>query len=282
MAKPLQERIASALSTDRVTITTLEELIPEAEAERDRLGRSHVQAAAESVDFALSEEDRDEAAGKSERHSRNATALTKAIDQLTEKLAAKRESESYRAAQDEKAAVLADRDDLAKQFRELVPVLVDQLAGLFAAVQLNADRMRDLRINQADAEAVARGHPGFIGRADEPERFLTMKLPNFAGNGRCWPPEQRLNVDLGRDEYVAARKRMQEEQARWKRYIVTPPEDNREPITFQTRRGVTSVRSSPAIEIMCPEQAAAVRALGCKAEIAGANVSIGLPMVGNF
>ena len=68
MAKSFQERIASARSTDRVTIETLDKLLVDIGEERERLPLAHARASAESIDFALSESDRDEAAANAERY----------------------------------------------------------------------------------------------------------------------------------------------------------------------------------------------------------------------
>ncbi len=190
MAKPLHERIASARSTDRVTITNLEQLIDEARGEQGRLVEAHAQASAESVDFALSEADRDTAAENAARHSRNAAALASAIEDLEEKLTRKRESDTRKAAEVERAAALAERDEIAAQLRDFAPPAMERLCELLAAVAANAERMRRSGLHERDAEAEARDVPGNWSIGPSPvDRFARMRIPNWSGHGRCWPRE---------------------------------------------------------------------------------------------
>ncbi|MBT2133953.1 hypothetical protein KK137_06365 [Croceibacterium sp. LX-88] len=280
MAKPLDERIASALSTDRVTITTLEELIPEAEAEHKRLVVAHARNSADSLDFALSEDDREDAARKSERANRNAIALAKALEQLRTKLATKRESDSRRAAEANRTAALAERDELADRFRDLVPQAVADLVQLFAAIAQNAERLKALGLHVRDAEAEARDVPGNWYMNSSPvDRFAEMKIPRLDGPGRIWPAAPRSIPPAHQDQYGIAIQRAREERARWKRYFVTPPEKG-EP-TIATHSG-ESVVLSPAIFLMNSEQVAEAKKAGCEVELAAANQRIGLPSGGSF
>lgn len=283
MAKPLNERIASARSTDRVTIETLRDVIAETKAEIERQETAHAAADADSTDIALSEADRDEAAANAARASRMVKAYAAAIEDLEEKLRRKLESESYKAAEAEKAAAIAERDELAARFREVVPAAVEQLTALFAAVQQNAERLRAAGAGALDAEVVARGLPnGFRGLGGEPESFTKMKIPRFEGTGRVWPVAKHFNPDLGRDAILASRQRMREEASRWNRYVVSPPAGVEEPVTIRTKAGPTQVFRRQLIAVMCVEGVEDARKRGCRVEPVAANASIGMPMAGNF
>jgi hypothetical protein len=211
----MPERIASARSNPDTTIATLEDLIPKAEAERDRLSDAHIRASADSVDFALSEEDRDEAARNAERYSRNALAIGKAIEELKAKLEAKRESNGRKAAEAERAAAMAERDEIAAEMREFVPEAMSRLTALLSRSNANADRLRAAGMHVRDAEAEARDvlllGPGV-------ESFAKLKIPAWNGPGRQWPPVANMavhlpdyGVELERAKQAKARAAAQEE-----------------------------------------------------------------------
>lgn len=186
MAKSLAERITSARSSNTARITDLEKLIPEAELERDRLSQAAVAASSESVDFALSDEDRDEAAAKAERYTRTAKSLDIAIAELREKLDGLRSSEAQKADEAERRAAIAERDEIAALMAAEFPKMVDRMVELLADAKRNAERMRVLGVHEADAETKARGI-----RPDAPGalRFGTLKIPHFDKPGRAWPAE---------------------------------------------------------------------------------------------
>lgn len=224
MAKTLVERIASARSTDRVTIADLERLIADATAERDRLSAASVQASGDSVNFALSDHERDEAASKADRLSRTATGLANEIDELSEKLAAKRNSERRHEIEAEKASIVAERDALAKRLKAEWPELEAAMVALLSAVRASDDRMRAAGIHEASAEAVARGCEGNFQIGPSPVRRLTeIKLPSFAdGRELAWPvvasPVQSwaITAENTRQSQVERRREADaRESARW-------------------------------------------------------------------
>ncbi|MBH1944419.1 hypothetical protein I5L01_09255 [Erythrobacter sp. YJ-T3-07] len=218
MAKSLQERIASARSTDRVTIETLEQLIADIELEQDRLSTAHEQASAESIDFALNEDDRDEAAAKAAKYSRDIAGLAKLLPQFIGKLEQKRESDTQQAKRAEARAALVQRDEISARFAERVPAIVSELIDLFEAVNANAERMRLAGVHEANAEWHARGIPGNgMMEVNSAEAFVKLKLPNFDGAGRAWPKTRAAvaEFDYGkamRDSRLEREKR--EERAR--------------------------------------------------------------------
>ncbi|WP_293920657.1 hypothetical protein [Sphingobium sp. UBA5915] len=279
MAKSLNERIASARATDRVTITDLEALIAEVTIERDRFIGIVSQATADSIRFELSEIERDEAAQQAERAKRNSLAMSAAIDELAAKLTAKRASEEQRARAAEKAEALAERDALAERLRTEWPAAEALIIDLLSAIKSSDARLQALRLHEISAEAMARELPGnFMRGGVHVRRLQDARLPAFAeGNDYAWPKPQRLNLDLGRAQMIADREKMRAENARWSRYVVTPPDDNREVISLATREGARTVRDAPIIGYLTEEGANLARERGCRVRPAAANVTIGLP-----
>ena len=192
MAKSLQERLASARETDRTTIETLAKLIEDVHAERERLAAAHERASADSIDFALAEADREDAAANAGRYARSLAALAGAVEELEGKLDAKRNSDAQRAKQAEKAAALAERDEIAARFAQRVPAITAELIELLKAVEANEARMRAAGIHEANAEFKARGISGngLVGGLSPALPFAKMKIPDFHGAGRAWPVDQ--------------------------------------------------------------------------------------------
>lgn len=279
MAKPLHERIISARTTDRVTITDLESLLVEVSAERDRFANILAQATADSIRFELSEEDRDEAATTADRAKRNSLAMSAALDELTAKLTAKRSSDEQRAKKAERDGVIAERDALATIIRNEWPDLEARMVGLLHAIKENDAKMAGLRVFEPSAEAIARGLPGnFGGAAGSYRRLIETKLPSFAeARNLAWPAPKPMNLDAARDAMLADKRRMHAEEAKWKRYIVTPPADNHNSIPLEMRNGPGAVRDMPVIGRMREEGVAAARAKGCDVRLASTSASIGLP-----
>lgn len=190
MAKPLNQRIASARSTDRVTLTDLRNLIAEVREERDRLLASQAQAEADSVDILLSEADQDEAAAVAARSGRLAAGYEAALVELEVKLAVKLEADSQRVLDAERAAALAERDEIAERWREVYPRAAQELVELFEVTVANDARMAAARIYEPSAEAVARGLSGtFSSGSSYFDRLTKMKIMPLIGNQRIWPVE---------------------------------------------------------------------------------------------
>ncbi len=185
MAKPLNEVIASSLSSDRVTVETLENTIEQAKAATVEQQALQARAEADSIDWALNESDREEAAANADRAGRQARAYQAAVDKLTEKLAQKRESDSQKTAQAERDAALAERDGLVERWKE-VPDLLNKLKLLFAATGQNTDRLRRAGITEPDAESIARGVT-MLGRGGDPDSLAKMRIPAWDKAGRQWP-----------------------------------------------------------------------------------------------
>ncbi len=194
MAKPLNERIANALSNDNVRTHDLEKLIGEIEGERDRLTAAHAAASSESVDFALNEADREDAAAKAGKYARGAETLANALVRIRERLDERRESENSQAAETERAAAIAERDALAKEFGAFVPQALDRLVDLLRKVAANEQRLRAAGAAEPNAEAKARGVTGFLGYAGQVESYSKMKIPAYSKAGRMWPVDEHSRI----------------------------------------------------------------------------------------
>lgn len=194
MAQNLMERLKAAMSP-RARVADTETLLADLKAEQARLGIARDQAAAESVDFTLSEDDREEAAAKAGRLDRTIKGLDAEIAKVATLLDERRSDEARRAKEAEKRAALTERDELAARFAERVPAMMTELTGLLAEVKANADRMKQSGVTEADAEIVARGIPanGYILMTPV-ARFTEVKIPEWAGLGRIWPREGTFEV----------------------------------------------------------------------------------------
>lgn len=195
MAKTLAERLIAAKSP-RARLSDNEQLLADLKAERDRLTDARDQAAGESIDFALSDADRDEAATKAGRYERTAKGIEAEVAGLAALIEERRDEEAVAKAEAERVATLAERDQLAEQFREAVPRLTGELIALFAAVKANRARMQANRLNLPCAEAVARNVPQFLEIAGQAARFLDMRIPRFEGEGRAWPPSETVDLRM--------------------------------------------------------------------------------------
>lgn len=222
MAKPLNERTTTVLTNDRARTRDVENLITETETEQERAIQCRDAAARESVDFALSDEDREEAAAKAEKYGRTADMLANALDKLNERLIERRDSENSQAAEAERKAALAERDKLADEFAAFVPDALSRFVEVLQAVGANEERMRRAGLNEPNAEAKARGVTGFLGYAGEVESYRKMKIPAFDKPGRMWPVDTRaalgaaIMADLSksREAQRKAYRDAQEEQAK--------------------------------------------------------------------
>jgi hypothetical protein len=198
MARTLAERVDAAKSP-RARLADNEALLEDLKTEIIRLTEARDRAAGESIDFALGDEDRDEAAAKASRYERTIKALQVEIDNLAAANERRREGDSAKAREAEKAAIIAERDELAAQFKALVEPAVAAMLDLFPKIQANAERLATVGMRGLDAEVIARGVAPFRGVAGDAESFLKMKIPNFSGTGRAWPVERRpiVQFDIG-------------------------------------------------------------------------------------
>lgn len=248
MAKTLAERITSAKSTDRVTITDLETLIADATAERDRLAGSAEHHDEESTNYALSDDDREEASRLAGHYQRTARGLTKEIDALTEKLEEKRSSEKRKAEEARIAAIIGRRDDLAARLKDRLPKMIDEMIALFTEIEDSDAEMIAAGIREPSAEAVARGVQGnFYQNYGPVPRFTKMKIPGWQGGKNVWPIDRNALAMAAMDRenhrrLLERKKAEREEAARWSHYVIDPPQGNDE-VVITTDRGRERVRN---------------------------------------
>lgn len=280
MAKPLNERLASARSTDRVTITDLEALIAEAIAERDRQNGASEHHAAEAINLALSDDDREEADRLAQHCRRTAKAYATAIDELQDKLEAKRNSEHRKAAEAAKAAFIADRDELAARLADRIPALFAELTGLLSEIEKMDERGGT---TLESAEAVARGVPGnFYDGVSPVSRLTQMKIPKFNGHGLAWPIDKAAAgfarmAEHNRQQRVDYEASKRAEHDRWARYLVEGPTDGSQTMV-ETRRGYTPMGRGHVCEAQMTAQGVAdAKANGCTVTPLKPNETVGQP-----
>lgn len=287
MAKPLNERIESARSTDRVTITDLEALIAEAIVERDRQIGASEHHAAEAVNLALSDDDREEADRLAQHCKRTAKAYTSAIDELQDKLEAKRNSDHRKAAEEAKAALIASRDELAARLADRIPALFAELTGLLAEIE-EMDARGGTTLESA--EAIARGIPAnFYSGASPVTRLVNMKVPNWGAHGLAWPVDKAAagfawRNEQSRAQWAVYEKAKANEQGRWARYMVQGPTDGSRTM-IETNRGYTPIGNGHASAVEAVMTAEAVKDAetnGCTVTPLKESESVGLPVAAAF
>lgn len=231
MAKTLNERLTRALANAAIRSTELEVLIEEAKAEAERLTGAMAQANADAINLGLSDEDRDAAATVADRARRDILALGSAVAKLEATLAVRAASEEKQATAERRAALLAERDQIAERMRTEWPALESAIVALLSAVTDNAARMRAAGIHEADAEATARGLPGNFARGPVQFRQLTkLALPSFAeASELAWPVPAKtgkhwteLAEDTRQKQAEAQRRRDAAEAAAWADYSLSP------------------------------------------------------------
>lgn len=274
MTQTLAQRIASFKGNPRVRDTDLEALIADAKDEQERLVASATAHDAESIDFALSDDDREEASRLAGSFQRAAAGLANEITALEQQLEDKRNSDKRKAEEAEEAARKARYDALVAKFRDRVPALVNELVGIFQELQANGG---------GDAiEADARGVPRTFHNVGPIAQFLKMKIPAWNGCGHQWPPAAPNPMALASEYHARAVARMHEDQrreaARWARYHVSAPKNGNR--TFvETRRGMVGIGEGFQRDIeavMTVEAVEDAKANGCEVVALRPNESIGM------
>lgn len=238
MSKPLNERLAGALDRASARTTELQALLDEVSAECTRLAAVVASSAIDSVDFALSEEARDQAAAEGERARRTAAALEKARRALQERIDQRAASEKAANLQAERKRVIAERDQLAERLLNEWPVIEAKIVDLLSAVVANDQLLLAHRLPEISAEAVARGCPGNFRHGVVPIGRLTeILLPAFDGKSidRAWPraPRRVEVVSRKADQAKLQREQEQREAASWSPYVVSAGNAKEHDIVFR-------------------------------------------------
>lgn len=214
MAQPFDKRLATGLQTNAANVETLQALISETEAEREKQSAILERADAESIDPLLNESDRDAAAALAQRSGRMVRAYSDALKTLREKLEIKLESDARQAADAERAAALKERDELAKVFVEVVLDPIEKMIDVFELVRENTRRLEAAGVKgEADAEAKARNVPAHYYNGHAPiDRFVMMKIPGRHSGERQWPVD-RAAIATRQRLYLQASDRAREAAA---------------------------------------------------------------------
>lgn len=275
--KTYEERAAAAENDRRSRLSSIAELIEEGGDLVEQQRATLAQATDDSVDFRLSEADREEAATRADKARRRIATLTAAVDALTVKLAERKASAKSKAADDERAAALAERADIAERFKAIIPEAVAAMAGLFTEVQANAARMKKAGLREPDAEACARGIKGhYIGNSPV-DWFTAMRIPNFSGKGRAWPVEKALTIGVS-DEQAKQRAKAAKanHEARWGLYRARPLSGQAIPFRARVAPDVPAEMTRMLCQWiftgqMRHEEADRLRALGVTVEVVAAD-----------
>lgn len=200
MAKPLDERIAAAMSPD-ARIATVAELITEvaaaigdAKAEHDRLDGI-------SKSVTASEAEADAAADATATLNRKIIRLTAKQEQLEQRHKELTESERQTKQRAEYEEIKGRRDTLAAELAERWPVLTGELAALLSRLEASDAECAHLNGKVSggyerltSAEATARECPGnFYDDAGPISRLYSTVLPSLRGKGQdklTWPPHR--------------------------------------------------------------------------------------------
>jgi predicted nucleic acid-binding Zn-ribbon protein len=195
MPKPLDERIAAAMSAD-ARIATVAELISEVggvitstQAEHDRLDALSKSATA-------TEAEADAAADAAAKLSRKIIRLSAKQEQLTERQEELTKSERQKKLRAEYDAIKDRRDALATELADRWPALTAEIVALLTRLE-ESDR-ECYRINQSfwaerlySAESLAREcSPNFYALNTPLHRFYDIRLPSLRGQGSqemAWP-----------------------------------------------------------------------------------------------
>jgi exonuclease VII large subunit len=225
--KIFEERAASAIDDPRARLSDLRRLMAEGEELSQQIEATHDQATADAVDFRLAQPDREAAELLSGQTARRSEAIEGALQALRQKLAQCQASEKQQAAEADRAAAIAERDDLSAQLATVLQPITETLPELLAAVRENKIRMKRAGLKLPDAELAARGLESDYPGGRPIFRFTEMRIPEWGGAGQVWPagpiasPGYRAydpaKAKADRDETI------QRQRRKWGRYRVHPP-----------------------------------------------------------
>lgn len=214
MAKPLFERIQSALSPDARAVDVaalVEEVRRELAAAEQERDANHAAAISVDSDDATA----DAAADAEAKASRRIVRLTGQIEQLEARKVEMEEAERTRAAAALRAEIVAERDQLVDDLRDQWPKIEAQILALFWRIKHN-DMRNSPYPDVFSAEAIARNSSPLFYNAS---RFVDMNLPVFdvsadAMRQLAWPPRGEVEAKAFISEPFT-REQAAAAQARW-------------------------------------------------------------------
>ena len=291
MAKPLDERIAAAMS-EGARAATVSGLIDEVAAEIEAAQAEHDRLDALSKSAIASESEADKAADDACKLARKVIRLTAKRDQLQARHDELLNSDRRRRAIEEHAAAKERRDRLVVDLRTDGARIIAELVALVERIKASDDECAAINRTQAyglewldTAEAEARGCTPIFRRGGVAPipRLVNMKIPTFDASSTsdlAWPRPNRSLAQLQEME-TATRQRVaaqrEAEAARWKRYLVEPPLKSGTMVSVEHQRGTVGIYREPKILTLSPELADAARDKGCLVRFAADNESVGLP-----
>lgn len=185
------------------------------------------------------------------------------------------------------AEAKARRDELVADLRREWPELERRIVTFLARIKASeaecdaVNRDRSFNLEWLDgAEALARGCPGNFRRDVQGiARLVDIVLPAFDASGEignAWPrPVATFSAMQAEQERRRQEKLAKDaERATWKRYIVTPPDTERNGIDIPTVNGMVRLLRTGEC-MLAPAHVEQIRALGCKMEGAKEGWSFG-------
>ncbi|WP_060979205.1 MULTISPECIES: hypothetical protein [Pseudomonadota] len=294
MAKPLDARIAAALSADARAATVADLLleltaqIDDAQAEHDRLDGISKSAIA-------TEDEAEQAADQVAKLARRMVRLEAKRDQLKTRHDELLASDRRKAALDRHAAAKQRRDALVADLQADMPRILNELVDYLDRIKASDAECQGLgepgygleRLESA--EALARGCGGNFYHGQMPVPRLTgIKIPEFdasSGARLAWPPRDNSAAEVMSQVQAEARRRSEQKAARereTKNYQITPPDHPGFAVSIETQSGVRRITSQPVIALLTPYQVELAEGFGLKVEPAPAGKTMGMPQSGAF
>ncbi len=273
MAQHIQDRIRAALHPD-AKLADMRQVLADTRTALDQAVAGKEEAEARRCDPMLTAEEAEAEQLRYETHRLDVMRFTKAIEQLEGRIAAIEAAQAERARQAEVAAIVARRDELAKELAETVPGLIDALVDYIKRIEAN-DKELERAGRLPSAEAVARGCPAsfYVGGGSPVMRLRDMRIPVFGPedvNATAWP-DQRAAARAAiaaerqqRERREAERKRVEAQQMGRRRYAVKrPPSDNGAgPLLLNHAAGSSWVDTREVECILFPDQVTAAQDAG--------------------
>lgn len=212
MAKTLSERFNAALGSN-ARAADVEALIPVVRealtaAERERAEHHRI-----AIDVRSDDATADAAADAESKATRRITRLSSQIDQLADRAKQIREDDADKAAEVERAAAIAERDELVADLKAEWPLMEAKMLAFILRIIISDKRVGAPR--EASAEALARGcSPLFQYHGTHIDRLVDMQVPAFS-DGLPWTawPRPRPEHDLLMISEEARRERLASLQA---------------------------------------------------------------------
>lgn len=294
MAKPLDARIAAALSQD-ARAATVADLLTELTAQIDEAQADHDRQDEISKSATATEDEAEAAADQVGKLSRRIVRLAAKRDQLQTRHSELLASDRRKAATDRHTAAKARRDELVADLQRDVPGLFDKLVDYFERIQASDAECEGLgdpgygleRLESA--EALARGCGSHFRHEAGPIMRLTqIRLPQFdasKGGRNAWPVQHNPYAAVMEEQQSAAQRRLAEQQRtarETQNYLITPPNHPRFEVFVETQTRRLRVTSRPVTALMTPFQVEVARSVGLEVQPAPAGQTIGMPSSGEF